>query len=194
MNTEIAISGSNLAAAETVLASGGAQRQALHALVEVTGWQDHTLRRPLTADERRLLAANAEACRALLAPASHAEAAAVISALLIAFVARPSDSEASVLVNAYLEAIGSAPLWAINAVRANFLAGRVEKQSRTFPPKPPEFVAELNRVLLPARLAKHQIDAIRIAKPPRTTTPEQRAANAARLRAIIGPTASEVAA
>lgn len=146
--------------------AGDARRRDLAALVDVIGWQDSVLRRPLTAQERAFLAAQARSVAGLLIPANRAEAAAVVSALLIAFGAKPGESEAAVLVNAYIEAGSRAALWAMDEARANFLAGRVEKQSKTFAPKPPEFLAEIDRIMSSIRMADHQIKTLRIARPP----------------------------
>lgn len=151
-------------AALTTIRDGAPRLGVLFGLVDIEGWRKHRLRRALTPDDRAFLASAARACQALLVPAGRAEASAVIAGLLIAFGSKPGESEAAVLVNAYLEACQSAPLWAMNEARANFLAGRVERQSKTFAPKPPELVAEIDRILAGVRTADGRIAALRIAR------------------------------
>lgn len=89
------------------------------------------------------------------------EIGAELARLMAAFPAQAqSDAPASLRVEAYLDAIGNAPAWAVKEARLRFVRGEVRDVNLNFAPTPPVFAGIVRDVLTPFRKDLADLEAL----------------------------------
>lgn len=111
--------------------------------------------------------------RALTAgPDERAAIGAELAKLLTALPKQDPGVTAILLADAYREAIGDAPAWAVREARLRIIRGKVPDVK--FAPPPPQLVAIIDEVLRPYRADLADLEALATIPPAGEATPEER--------------------
>jgi hypothetical protein len=115
------------------------------------------------------------------APGDRQLIAAELAKLLAAFPAQAqSDAPASLRIEAYFEAVGDAPAWAVQQARLRIIRGEVGSLDTRFAPNPPQLAAVVRDLLSSLRNDLADLERLSAAVVEHVPTPEERARVAAK--------------
>lgn len=99
-----------------------------------------------------------------------------LAKLLTAFPIQGQDGiSADMRIDAYIDAIGIAPAWAVREARLKVVRGEVPDLNKNFAPTPPAFADIVKAVLRPLRVDLGDLEALGRIEPDHEPTPEERA-------------------